>query len=167
MSLTIPKPLIPIFTKPMTPPWVFALILATQLTINHIDNGEHPSCTLNVHYPHYSTSMDNRENIDSIKVNIDSECTAPQRFTEITTEITALAEGKVTKFSFQPIRQNADPTNVYAAFFKNLWKPCTKGNNTLYLASAYGYVRLTTGEEIKVSSTSGKYHPVKCQIAAK
>ncbi len=167
MFLPSPKPLIPILVKPVLPAWVLVAALAAQYAIIAIGSPPKPDCTLKVHYPHYSTSMDRRESVDSIKVNITSECTAPQAFTEITAQITEVVNGVTADYLFESVRQNADPENSHNASFKNLWKACTKGSESLYIGSAHGFVRLKSGEEIKVSNSSGKYHPENCRIKTK
>jgi hypothetical protein len=164
MFLPSPKPLIPLFVKPIVPAWVLVAALAAQYTVIAIVGPSKPECTLKVHYPHYSTSMDKRKNVDSIKVNITSECTKPQAFTEITAQITEVVNGVATDHPFQPVRQYADTANSHNASFKNLWKACKRGAETLLVGSAHGFVRLKSGEEIKVSGSSGKYHPEKCRI---
>jgi hypothetical protein len=167
MFLPSPKPLISILVKPVLPTWVLVAALAAQYAITSIGSPPKPDCTLKVHYPHYSTSMERRESVDSIKVNITSECTVPQEFTEVTAQITEVVNGVTADYPFESVRQNADPENSHNASFKNLWKACTKGSESLYIGSAHGFVRLKSGEEIKVSNSSGKYHPEKCRIKTK
>ena len=167
MFLPHPKPLIPILVKPVLPAWVLIAALAAQYAVIAIGSPSKPDCTLKVHYPHYSTSMDKRASVDSIKVNITSECTVPQVFTEVTAQITEVVNGVTTEYPFEAVRQNADPANTHNASFKNLWKACKKGAESLYAGSAHGFVHLKSGEEIELSDSSGKYHPENCRITTK
>lgn len=85
----------------------------------------------------------------------------------IIAQITEVVNGVTADYLFESVRQNADPENSHNASFKNLWKACTKGSESLYIGSAHGFVHLKSGEEIKVSNSSGKYHPENCRIKTK
>lgn len=93
MSLTIPKPVISILSKPMTPPWVLAVVIVSQIVFTQIGKESSPVCILKFERLHYSTSVKRNLGLDAIKMNIKSICTVPQRRTELTATIEVLAKG--------------------------------------------------------------------------
>lgn len=168
MSITIPKPgdILPTIVKTRAPIWVIAAVIVAQYAIGQIGNIPDPSCSLTVHNPHYSSSMRMNSKIDSIKVNITSECTQPQVFTEVTAHIEQVVDGDVTVHVFQLARQGAIPADPLVAEFKNLWMPCQKGKVAEFIGTAHGYVHLKSGKVVPVSGSSKKYHPEPCRITA-
>ncbi len=152
----------------MTPPWVLALVLATQLTINYVGSGSNPSCTLNVQRPHHSTYLVEHKNADAIKVNVKSKCTVPQISTTISAEIYELRGNQSIKvFSVKNQTAFADKRDPTESIFQNFSFVCQTGRTGLYLGSASGSVLLTNGKTIQVSGNSGNYHPEICENTAK
>lgn len=168
MSITIPKPgeILPTIAKTKAPIWVIAAVIIAQYAIGQIGNVPEPSCSLTVHNPHYSSSMRRNSQIDSIKVDITSNCTQPQVFTEVTAQIEQVADGDVSVHVFQLARQGAIPSDPLVAEFKNLWMPCQKGKIATFIGTAHGYVHLKSGKVLPVSGSSKKYHPEPCRITA-
>lgn len=161
-----PKPLLTTIIKAKAPIWLIAAAFAAQIAIMEFNNSREPSCSLKVHNPHYSTSMNRNLKTDSIKLNITSECNQPQLFTEISSQIQQIDNGKVSIFTFNLARQGSSSTNKLVAEFKNLWKPCKRGSSVELIGSAKGYVHLLNGKSVQVSGSSEKYHPESCRITA-
>lgn len=168
MSLTIPKPLIPIFTKPMTPPWVLALIIASQLVFSQTGNDPRPTCHLKFERIHHSTSVNERNGKDAIKLNVTSECTQEQIQTQLTSRIYSIRNGKeILIYSSNPINQLADKRDRRKAYFLDFWVECKKGAIEMYRGNAEGVASLKDGSKLSVSGDTKKYLAVKCESKAK
>jgi hypothetical protein len=126
-----------------------------------------PTCTLKVDRPHHSTSIKEKHNIDAIKLNITSECTADQKYSRINARIEKLENNReVTIRNFTP--RIAEPTSKSPrkVFFRNLFAECKLGVGTAYKGVAEGYVILKNGKKVNVTASSGKYEVVNCAIGA-
>lgn len=168
MSITIPKPLIPILKKPMTPPWVLALALVVQFASSQFGNSPIPSCTLVFECPHHSTSIAESRGVDAIKLNVKSVCNVPQRFTELSASMQTIKnEKRVDFFHSSPRRISSTTKKPNEAEFLNFWEPCIKGKTVTIWGEAHGVVYLQNGNEVQVSSNTGKFTPVFCGIKAK
>jgi hypothetical protein len=118
MSITIPKPLIPVLVKPVVPAWVLIAIISAQIAVNVIVENPEPQCNLVVHYPHYSRSMERDRGLDAIKVNITSKCNVPQDYTEISASIKSNVNGLLSIHKFDRTREPADSEDATTAYFK-------------------------------------------------
>lgn len=162
-----PKLIPPTIIKSVTPPWVLAAIVATQIVLNVVSISPKPECMLEVEYPHYSRSMERDMGIDAIKLNITSECNVPQAYTEVTAIIKSKINGVEKTYEFAKTREPADIKNPKTAYFKRLFKFCAKGLSAEYIGSARGIVHLRDGRDIGVSDENMNYFPQNCRIAAK
>jgi hypothetical protein len=164
MPITIPKS---ILLTPKVPTIAVVGLMLAQFVIFNIVNNPEPTCTLKVERPHHSTSIKERLGIDAIKLNITSECTAPQEYTVITAQIQMLENNReiiVSKFLSR--KATAISKSSGTAVFKNLFTKCKFGDESSYRGSAEGFVRLKGGKEIRVEGNSGKYEPKNCAIGA-
>lgn len=164
MPLTIPKS---ILTTPKVPSIAVIGLMVAQLVVFNIANNPEPACILKVERPHHSTSIKETQNFDAIKLNITSECTAPQKFTRVTARIQKLnndREVTVSKF----VARIADPLSKSrkTAEFRNLFALCQFGIDIAYKGFAEGYVILESGKRVNVSGDSGKYEVANCSIGA-
>ena len=87
MPLTIPKPLVPILIKPIVPGWLLVAALIAQYAVMAANGSAEPSCDLELQRVHKSTYMREFKNQDVIKLNMFTECNAPQEDSEITASI--------------------------------------------------------------------------------
>ena len=164
MPITIPKS---ILLAPKIPSIAVVGLMLAQFVVFNIVNNPEPTCTLKVERPHHSTSIKERLGIDAIKLNITSECTAPQEYTVITAQIQMLENNReiiVSKFLSR--KATAISKSSGTAVFKNLFTKCEFGDESSYRGSAKGYVRIKGGKEIRVEGNSGKYEPKNCAIGA-
>lgn len=168
MSFTIPKPLVPIFTKPMTPPWVLALVIVSQIAFSQIRSDSTPTCHLKFERLHYSTSVKRSLGIDAIKLNVKSICTAPQRYTQLTASMQVLRNGKPSNFYTSPLTISKS-NNRYPneAEFLDFWEPCEKGQFFIINAGAHGEVFLKNGQVVPISDYTGKFSTILCDFPAK
>ena len=164
MPITIPKS---ILLAPKIPSIAVVGLMLAQFVVFNIVNNPEPTCTLKVERPHHSTSIKERQGIDAIKLNITSECTAPQEYTVITAQIQMLENNReITVSNFISRKAAAISKSSGMAVFKNLFTTCKFGDESSYRGSAEGYVRLKGGKEIRVEGNSGKYEPENCAIGA-
>lgn len=141
--------------------------MVAQLVVINIVNNPEPTCSLKVERPHHSTSMKEKQDLDAIKLNISSECTAPQKFTRVTARIQKLSNNReVTISKFVARIADPLPNSRKKAEFRNLFSLCRFGIETAYKGFANGYVILESGKRINVSGDSGKYEVAKCSIGA-
>jgi hypothetical protein len=162
-----PNPIPPTIIKSVTPPWVLAAIIATQIVLNVVSVSPEPKCTLEVEYPHHSRSMERDMGIDAIKINIKSECNVPQLYTEVDASIESKVGEVVTTYVFARTREPADSKDPKTAYFKRLFKFCAKGKGAEYKGAAIGTVHLRNGRDVDVSDKNLNYFPQNCRITAK
>ena len=156
-----------ILTTPKVPSIAVVGLMVAQLVVFNLVNNPEPTCTLKVERPHHSTSMKEQQNLDAIKLNITSECTAPQKFTRLTARIQKLSNNReVTVSNF--VSRIADPISKSrrTAEFRNLFTECQFGIDASYKGLAKGYVILESGKRINVTGDSGKYEDENCAIGA-
>ena len=164
MPITIPKS---ILLTPKIPSIAVVGLLAAQLIVLNFLNSPEPTCTLVVERPHHSTSVKERQNLDSIKLNITSKCTAPQEYTRVTARIQKLQNDReVTVSNFLSRTANSTTRVPSEATFRNLFTECKFGDEAAYRGSAEGYVMLKGGKKVKVTGNSGKYEVANCSIGA-
>ena len=168
MPITIPKS---ILTTPKVPSIaVIGLMVAqlvAQLIVFNVINNPEPTCILKVERPHHSTNIKERQGFDAIKLNLTSQCTAPQEYTVISAQIQMLENNRETTVSnFISRKAAANSKSSSKAVFKNLFTKCKFGEESSYRGSAEGYVRLKGGKEIRVEGNSGKYEVANCSIGA-
>jgi hypothetical protein len=164
MPITIPKS---ILLAPKIPSIAVVGLLATQLIVINFLNNPEPTCTLVVERPHHSTSIKENLGIDAIKLNITSNCTAPQKFTRVTAHIQRLSNNReVTVSNFIARIAEASPKSRKTAEFRNLFTTCLFGIEAAYKGVAEGYVILESGKKIAEAGNSGKYEVAECSIGA-
>lgn len=158
----------PIFTKPMTPPWVLALVIVSQLAFSQIGSDTAPTCNLKFERIHHSTSVNERNGKDAIKLNITSECTQEQIQTQLTSRIYSIRnEKEVLIYNSNPTNQLADKKDRRKAYFLDFWVECKNGATEMYRGSAEGIVFLKDGRKLSVSDNTGNYYAVLCESKAK
>lgn len=168
MSLLKPRPLIPILIKPVVPAWVLIAAMAAQYAITTIGRPEDISCSLTFERIHHSTSVNERNGKDAIKLNITSECTQEQIQTQLTSSIYSIRTGKeILIYNSNPTNQLADKKDRRKAYFLDFWVECKKGATEMYRGSAEGVVSLIDGRKISVSGSTRKYLSVLCESKAK
>lgn len=156
-----------IFTTPKVPSIAVVGLMVAQLVAFNLVNKPEPTCTLKVERPHHSTSMKELQDLDAIKLNITSDCTAPQKFTRVTAHIQRLSNDReVTVSKFVARIAGPIPNSRKTAEFRNLFALCQFGIDTAYKGFAKGYVILESGKKIEVAGDSGKYAVAKCLIGA-
>mgnify|MGYP000069396680 CR=1 FL=1 len=161
-----PKPtqILTTLIKARVPVWVLAGAIIAQAAIAAIDKPTEPVCFLKLERLHHSTSVYKKTGKDAIKLNVTSECTDVQRYTQLTAEIYSLRNGSdVNIYSSEPTLQIADKKNHREAYFLNFWVGCSKGTTEMYRGSASGSATLQDGRVIPVSGNTGKYLTVKCE----
>lgn len=164
MPITIPKSLL---LAPKIPSIAVVGLMLAQLVVFNIVNNPDPTCTLVVERPHHSTSIKERQNLDSIKLNITSKCTAPQEYTRVTARIQKLQNNReVTASNFLSRTANSTARVPSEASFRNLFTECKFGDEAAYRGSAEGYVMLKGGKKVNVAGNSGKYEVANCSIGA-
>lgn len=164
MAITIPKS---ILTTPKFPSIAVIGLMVAQLVVINIVNNPEPTCILKVERPHHSTSMKELQNLDAIKLNITSDCTAPQKFTRVTARIQILNNDReVTVSKFVARMADPLPKSRRTASFRNLFALCQLGIDAAYIGVAEGYVILESGKRIDVAGDSGKYEVENCLIGA-
>jgi hypothetical protein len=164
MPITIPKS---ILLAPKIPSIAVVGLMLAQFVVFNIVNNPEPTCTLVVERPHHSTSIKERQNLDSIKLNITSKCTAPQEYTRVTARIQKLQNNReVTASSFLSKTANSTARVPSEASFRNLFTECKFGDAAAYRGSAEGYVMLKDGKKVNVTGNSGKYEVANCFIGA-
>ena len=168
MAITIPKPLIPVLTKPMTPPWVLALVLTTQLVYSQIGNDPIPSCILKFEQLHYSTSVKENRGIDAIKLNLKSVCNVSQKYTVLEASMKELKNGKPSLFYMSGItRTTPIGKSQTEANFLDFWQRCKRGKVLALRGEAHGTVYLRNGKQVAVNGYTGEFTPVHCEFKAK
>jgi len=168
MSLTIPKPVISILSKPMTPPWVLAVVIVSQIAFTQIGKESSPVCILKFERLHYSTSVKRNLGLDAIKLNIKSICTVPQRRTELTATIEVLVKGNTKNyFTSRLTTARSEYKKPNEAEFLDFWAECKKGETLILRGEASGVAYLEDGREIPISNRTGKFSPVLCDFTAK
>ena len=164
MPITIPKS---ILLTPKVPSLLVVGLLAAQFLIFQVTDSPEPNCTLNIERPHYSTSLNEDQNIDAIKLNITSICNVPQKYTELTADIQKIQNNReISAYSFENKRKNSTIKTPNVVTFKDLFAPCKKGSSTSYRGIAQGYVYLESGKKLTVKGDSGKYVATGCLIGA-
>lgn len=168
MSFTLPKPLIPILTKPIVPGWLLVAALVAQYAIFNMGDTPEPSCTLHFENIHYSTSVKRNLNKESIKLNVTASCKSRQINTKLIAQIFALRNGK-PELLYKSVTtlQRASTKNPNDAEFLEFWTKCKSGSKREYMGSATGEVLLANGKIIPVSGSTGKFLPVLCGFKAK
>lgn len=150
-------------------PGVLALgILAGQLIIGGLPSGEHHNCKITVERPHVSTYLKERQNKATLKLNIKTECDAPQKYTILNADIQAIINNsQVTAHQFSAELRTPVKNIQTEARFEDLRVDCASSEPTLYLGRAWGEVHLTNGEIKEVSGNSGNFVSQDCKINAK
>jgi hypothetical protein len=168
MSLQKPRPLYSILIKPVVPAWLLIAAMAAQYAITTIGRPEDISCFLKLERIHHSTSVNERNGKDAIKLNINSECTQEQIQTQLTSRIYSIRNGKeILIYNSNQTIQFANKRDKRKAYFLDFWIECKKGSTEMYRGSAEGVVSLKDGRKLSVSGNTRQYLAVKCESKAK
>ena len=168
MSFTLPKPLIPILTKPIVPGWLLVAALVAQYALFNVGSSSESTCALQFQNIHYSTSVKRNLNKESIKLNVTSICKSRQIETTLNAQIFTLRNGKpILIYNSVTTLQKASSKDPNEAEFLEFWTRCESGSERKYMGSATGEVRLANGKTIPVSGSTGKFLPVLCGFKAK
>lgn len=163
-----PVPILPKLVKARVPVWVLAAALVAQAAIVAIGKPDDPSCALKFQQIHYSTSVKRNKNIDSVKLNITSKCTGPQKSTRLKARIFAKKNGTIVPIYESAVTvQRADPNNLNEAEFLDFWVECKKNSKVEYQGDASGEVLLSNGTTAPVSGSTVEFSPVLCNFKAK
>ena len=168
MSLQKPHPLYSILIKPVVPAWLLIAAMAAQYAITTIGGPEDISCFLKLERIHHSTSVNERNGKDALKLNITSECTQEQIQTQLSSRIYSIRNGKeILIYKSNQTIQFANKRDKRKAYFLDFWIECKKGATEMYRGSAEGVVSLKDGKRLSVSGNTGKYLAVICESKAK
>ena len=152
---------------PKVPSLFVVGLLAAQFLIFQVARSPEPNCTLTMERPHYSTSLNEGQNIDAIKLNITSICNVPQKYTQLSADIQKIQNNReITAYSFENKRKNSTIKTPNVVTFKDLFAPCKKGTSTSYRGIAQGYVYLESGKKLSIKGDSGKFVAAGCLIGA-
>jgi hypothetical protein len=167
MAFTLPKPLIPILTKPLVPGWLAIALLAGQYLFLSSGNNPSPECVLTIQKVHPSTYMKEYQNLDVIKLNMATKCNFPQEYSEISAEITQEFQNgkKVSAARFVRVVRVPSPNSPFVTQYSNLTVPCLRGAVVSYSAIAQGTVKLKSGIVLEVASKTPKPGRTNCRIA--
>lgn len=166
MSFTLPKPLIPILTKPLVPGWLAIALLAGQYLLLSSGNNPSPECVLTIQKVHPSTYMKEYRNLDVIKLNMSTKCNSPQEYSEISAEITqTFQDGKrISAARFVRVVRVPSPKSPFVTEYTNLTVPCFRGAVVSYSAVAQGRVKLKSGISLAVTGKTLKPGRTNCRI---
>ena len=92
-----PKPLIPLILKAKVPGWLFVGALVAQFVITQVNQNSEPTCSIKFENIHYSSSVKRNLGKDSVKLNLVTSCSQPQKYSEIVAEISELRNDKPVK----------------------------------------------------------------------
>ena len=152
---------------PKVPSLLVVGLLAAQFLILQVTHSPEPNCALNIERPHYSTSLNEDQNIDAIKLNITSICNVPQKYSQLSAAILKIQNNReITAYSFENERRSSTIKTPHVVTFKDLFAPCKKGPSTSYRGLAQGYVFLESGKKLTVKGDSGKFVATGCLIGA-
>ena len=155
--------------KAKVPGWVLVAAVIAQFAINQAAQPREPSCKIDVQRVHRSTYSREFQSQNVAKVKISTECTAPQRLTNLDVNIVEeLPNGKthVVKRFIKAI-QRADLKNPNKALFEYLTTPCNGIGSGMYAARAEGFVEFPNASNFSVESKFNKFFPISCRISAK
>lgn len=152
---------------PKVPSVMVVGLLVAEFLFFQIGNGPEPRCILKVERPHYSTSLKETRNIDTIKLNISSTCNVPQKYTEIDSTIQKIdGNQQVLAYDFGSVRRGSLKNFPEVAEFRNLYAPCHLGISVPYSGLAKRFVYLKNGKKYPVEGNSGEFKAAKCAIGA-
>lgn len=167
MTISVPRPTKPSLRIPKVSGWFLIAALIAQNLIMNTGKPVEPICTLKLDWPHYSTSL-GKNGINAIKLNIDSECNLPQRYSELTSIIEKYESGTVRIF-YQSRSTKVTPPkqSPRIAEFRDFWSKCEENSLGSYRGRAEGRVQLEDGRLIAVTGTTGIFRPIRCLPRAK
>lgn len=167
MTISILKPTKPSLKIPKVPGWFFIAALIAQNLIMNAGKPIEPICTLKLNWPHYSTSL-GKNGVNAIKLNIDSECNLPQKYSELTSIIEKYESGSL-KIFYQSRITRVTPLKKTPrlAEFRDFWGKCENNSLDSYRGRAEGRVQLEDGRLIAVTGTTGIFRPIRCLPRAK
>lgn len=165
-----PKPanLISKLVRAKVPAWLLAAIVVVDLVAVQVGAQNEPTCELLYQLPHYSTSIQEKIQLDAIKFNISSSCSENQSHTELKVSISSVSAGLPNVlFTSSLVRQDASKKDRTKAHFLEFWVPCTRGKVVAYLSDSKGSALLQSGKRIPVSKSIEKPLAIRCQPKAK
>jgi hypothetical protein len=167
MPLTIPKPLIPILTKPKVPGWLFVAALIAQYAVMATDGASSPKCSMKVQEVHVSTYSKERSKVSEVKLKISTSCSEPQRLTRLDASINEVAKDGQDEVVANFRNVVAQPVGKDRTFvlIENLTVPCNGSGKALYFGQAMGHVVLEGGDVVEVSGSSANPRLTNCRIS--
>ena len=164
-----PEKIIPkIIRAKVVPVWVLAAIVATQISINAVNQDNKPNCRINVHNVHSSTHSKKYLAQSDAKVKISTECDAPQEKTSLTVVFEEeMPDGTFQLVSTRKVDVRPEQESPNVVFIKDVTVPCNFKGEATYQARAEGQVRLRDGQVEEVSGMSPKPWHLRCRISAK
>lgn len=169
MSITIPKPLIPILKLPKIPGWVAVAALVLQFAITNNNSSSQPECRINVQQVHNSTYSYEFKNLDEIKLNVTTECDSPQLSSKVKGELfkEGTGGGYTHVYSFEEVLVKPKPERPNFVSVESLAIPCEQLGDGKYLGSARATVLLRNHKVTLLSGISNKARLIKCSSGAK
>lgn len=164
-----PEKIIPkIIRAKVVPVWVLAAIVATQISINAVNQADKPNCRIDVHNVHSSTHSKNYLAQSDAKVKISTECDAAQERTSLTVVFEEeMPDGTFKSITTRKVDARPEQETPNVVFIKDVTVPCNLKGEADYQARAEGQVRLKDGQVEDVSGMSPKPWHLNCRISAK
>jgi hypothetical protein len=169
MSITIPKPLIPILTKPKIPGWVAVAALLLQYALFGSSSHSNSECAIKVQDVHLSTySTEYRKN-QEIKLKVSTRCDSPQLTTKVRGAVyKEQSNGSyVNVYTFDEVLGRPEPNSPNYVIIESLAIPCLRLGDGKYLGLATAVINLRNKKVISLSGTSNKSRTINCEIGAK
>ena len=141
-----------------------AILLGLQNLLTGL-HASRPSCQLDVHYPHVSSSIKGSPIKDALKINANTSCTRGQINSKLTMSFFRIVGSESIRVAYFPeIVEPADISDRTKAYFKRFFKKCHTFDKAKYYAFAKGEVTLTNGKKLKVWGKSTEYPYLDCFI---
>lgn len=165
MSITFPKPNL---LGPKVPGVIVIGLMVAQYVLFGSASGPEPKCTLSVHNAHISTYLRLHKNIDAIKLNIETKCNTPQKYSEIYARIQEELPGGIQRptYIFPRVDREPESNTPNRVVVEDLFAQCKKGVLGTYAGQATATIHLVNGKELIVNGQSKEFTTVSCKIGA-
>jgi hypothetical protein len=169
MSITIPRPLIPILTKPKLPGWVALTALVLQYALIGSGSNSNSECEIKVQEVHLSTYSNEYRKIEEIKLKVSTRCDSPQLTTKVRGAIfKEQPNGSyVNVYTFDEALGRPELNSPNFVIIESLAIPCPRLGDGKYLGSATALVNLKNRKTISLSGISIKPRTIECETSAK
>lgn len=158
-----PKPPIKLPPIPKVPGLLAVNLLVAQYLF--LSNNADPEviCRLNVHQPHYSTSLNEFRRIDAVKINMESICSKPQQFTYLNVVLHVRdLSGDIQTRVFSPFRRVPSDPQQLKVIIRNVFIECNASVRKDYRVQVFGHALLMSGKKINLYYDQNKFTRVKC-----